>query len=255
MIIDSDQIRPQLSRVLQRLMTDVLAKSDGSRPLEFGDAQEHQKMMGVPFPREARACLIPSNKRFIIIIELGSIRSEDEIEIAHELGHLWLHLHNFPRERQYIIPDEQERQDRYNKLFGPLLEIMEHAIFYPWLKTIYKIDLYKVGKQRLVDFLRNELPNRKIESDGDRVSLTLNYLKFKVESDDLYWQERMHKAYTKGEFVKLREKAEGSLPIIQELATKTPDPQDFIGKYCDVLKACNIKREIWPDFAQQTLEN
>jgi hypothetical protein len=250
MLISSEQIKPSLSPNLQRLVDDVFAKSDGSCQLEFGDAQEYQKILGTPFPPGTCACLTGNDKRFIILInveQLSSITDKEELEIAHEFGHVWLSLYDFPRERQYNSTD---RQKMYDICFGPLFDLMQHAIFYPWLKTNYEIDLYKVGNQRLVSFLRNELPNLRIESEGDQVSLIMNYLKFKIESDDPYWQERLHKAYSKTPFKDLREIAEKALPIIQELISKSTDPQYFVEKYRKVLEAMNIKREIWPDFAQ-----
>lgn len=247
MLISSEQIRSKLSPILQRLMDDVLAKSDG-RPLVFGDAQEHQNIIGLPFPPGCIACLIPTSKSFIICIkQLDSISDEEEKQIAHELGHLWLTFHDFPREKRSNLSDKQQR---YDICFGPLLEIMEHAIFYPWLKTNYGIDLYKIGNQRLYEFLHGELPNRKIESEGDQIPLIMNYLKFKIESDDSYWQERLSKAYSKVKFVNLKEIVERLLPIIQQVASKSPDSQCFITKFREALEIMNIKPEIWPDFAQ-----
>lgn len=249
MLINSNQIKPQLSSILQRLMDDVLAKSDG-RPLVFGDAQEYQKILGTPFPPGTCACLTGNDKRFIILInveQLSSITDKEEQEIAHEFGHVWLSLHDFPRERQYNSTD---RQKMYDICFGPLLDLMEHAIFYPWLNTNYKINLYKVGNQRLVDFLHNELPNRRIESEGDQVSLIMYHLKFKIESDDPYWQGRLDKAYAKATFVELKSVGEKLLSIIQELVSKSPAPQYFITKYREALKVMKIEQEIWPDFAQ-----
>jgi hypothetical protein len=247
MIIDSDQIRLQLSPVLQRLINEVLAKS-GDLPLQFWDSQEYEMNRRESLKTGGKACSFKGNGFLVIVLQKFEQICKEELTIAHELGHLWLQSHGLPRQGSFKSEEEKEG---YKYCFGPLLEIMEHAIFYPWLKTTYKIDLYKVGNKRLVDFLRNELPHRKTESKGDQVSLIMNYFKFKVESDNHYWQERIYKAYSKGEFVKLREKAEGSLPIIQELTGKTPDPQFFIEKYHKVLEILNIKQEIWPDFAHQ----
>jgi hypothetical protein len=243
---DSEDIRSQLSPTLQKLLDDVLAKSDGSRQLEFGDSQEHQRFYVNSFPEGAIACLIPTSKSFIICIkQLDSISDEEEKEIAHELCHLWLTFHGFPRER---VSDDPQQNEAYKQYVGPLHAIMEHAIFYPWLKNNYGIDLYRVGNQRLVDFLKNKFPNRKNESQRDQVSLFLNYIKFKVESDSSYWQERLSRAYSKNKFIDLKLVDERVLPIIQELTSKSLDPHYFIAKYREVLEIMDIKREISPDF-------
>ncbi|MBI4377895.1 MAG: hypothetical protein HY578_02235 [Nitrospinae bacterium] len=195
---------------------------------------------------EDEACFTGSEKRFFICLKsLAPMTPEKELPVSHEMGHLWLTLHSFPRENRNI---SDEQQKRYDSLFGPLLEVMEHAIFYPWLKNNYGIDLYRVGNQRLVDFLKNKFPNRKNESQGDQVSLILNYIKFKVESNSSYWQERFSRAYSKNKFIDLKLVGERVLPIIQELASKPPDPQYFIKKYREVLETMNIEQELWPDF-------
>lgn len=117
MIISCEQIMPKLSSQLRRLMDDVLAKSNGSRTLEFSDALEHKKYL----TDEKNACIISGkNKSIIVVKQLDPITDKEELAIAHELGHLWLLSHNFPRERQYDLPAEQERQERYDICFGPL---------------------------------------------------------------------------------------------------------------------------------------
>lgn len=239
--MNSKEIRAQLSPALQKLLDNVLSYSDG-RPLEFVDEGKYAKITGKsPKLSAGEACFTGSEQRFIICLKsLELITPENELSIAHELGHLWLLLHGFPKEGQYA---DAERQDAYERCCGPLRDIMEHAIFYPWLNDNYKIDLYKRENQRLVDFIRNDLPKRK-----DQISLILNYIKFKIQTDEKYWQDRLNKAYSRTDLTGLKDKGESVLPSIQELVSKPPNSQLFVAKYCDALNALNIKREIWPDF-------
>lgn len=234
-------------------MDDVLAKSNGSHTLEFSDALEHQKYL----TDEKNACIISGkNKSIIVVKQLDPITDKEELAIAHELGHLWLLSHNFPRERQYDLSAEaeQERQERYDICFGPLLEIMEHAIFYPHLKADYKINLYEPGNERLVDFIRKVLPNRKIQSDGDKISLILNYVKFKIESNENYWHEMLDRSYSRTEFLDFKGTGQKLLSIIQELARNPLDSQYFIAKYREILEVMDIEDKIWPDFAKQGMK-
>lgn len=251
MITDGKQIQMQISPELQRLMDDVLSQDSMGRILEFANEMDYQEIRDKPFPANARACFM-GNGRFIIFINKwnpSKMTREDGLAIAHELGHLWLSLHDFPREGKY---ESQDGQKIFETLAGPLVEVMEHAIFYPWLKNNYRIDLYELGKKRLVAFIRDDLPNRKIKSEADQVMLMLNYIKFKVETDDYYWQQRLDKSYSNSQFKDLKEMALRILPIIEELTNNAPNANDFIEKYRSILNIMNIKREIWPKFAEES---
>lgn len=246
MLISSDQIKSQFSSNLQKLMEDVLAHSDGSRPLVFCDEEEFHKVTGNPLQQNDVACLLPSDQMCRICLRhLDSITTEVELAIAHELGHLWLQFHRFPRKKMFT---DAIKQEAYRYCFGPLLDIMEHAVYYPWLRDNYNFDLYKVGNQRLVDFIKNEIPKRTIVSQADEISLMLNYIKFHVESNNLYWQEKLRKAYSKPVFLSLKEIAERPLPVIMELSADPINPHTFIETYRNVLELMDIERSIWPSF-------
>ncbi len=101
MLKTSDEIKSQLTPNYQKLIDDVLAKSDGSHPLYFADEQEHHNKFGTPFPTEINARFWFDNKQFYIFIEqLDEVTIDVELGIAHELGHLWLFLRNFPKEKE-----------------------------------------------------------------------------------------------------------------------------------------------------------
>ena len=82
----------------------------------------------------------------------------------------------------------------------------------------------------------------------------LNYIKYEVEADDHFWQERLHKAYSK-KALDVKNIADSLLPDVQKLAS-TKDAQFFILQYRKVLKIIetyfHIPMELWPNFATQT---
>jgi len=243
-----DQVRLQITPSLQKLLNDVLLESDDLRPLMFGDEIEFTTIKGKPFPTEANACFNPFGEQFIIFIKhLYKIGSKEEYAIAHELGHLWLLFLGLPPER---ITTDKDRQGNWDTFFGPLREIMEHAVYYPLLKTEYKIDLYKIGNERLYDFIKSQLPTFKNESAQEKLLLILNYIKYVVESDSPYWQDRLHKAYSK-KALDVKNIADTLLPIVQELSS-AKDTRFFISQYRKVLKILDIDfgcpEEQWPKF-------
>lgn len=246
MLIHSKDIKPQLSSILRKLMDDVLLQSSNNRPLVFMDEEEYTETSGrSPELSDGEACFTGNDQRFIICLKsLERITHEEELSIAHELGHLWLLFCGFSPERMYG-DDESERQEAYKQFLGPLRAIMEHTIFYPFLKSNYQIDLYKVGNKRLSAFIKGDI--HKLKSISDTASLILSYIKFGVESDDDYWKEKLSKIYSKPDYAGCKEKAEKLLPIIT--SNNTPTPKDFINKYRQVLKTLDIKQELWPDFA------
>ena len=86
----------RLSAALQRLLNDVLAQSSGKQSLEFGNEQEYLNMLGEPFPAGVVACLIPAPKKLIICLkQLSPLKENEEMEIAHELGHVYLIYNNY----------------------------------------------------------------------------------------------------------------------------------------------------------------
>lgn len=242
-----DEIRSQITPSLQKLLNDVLLESDGSCLLRFGDKLEFQKIKGRPFPEGTNACFNPFREQFIIFVnQIDEITSKEEHAIAHELGHLWLLLLGLPPEK---ITTDKDRQDNWDTFFGPLREFMEHAVYYPLLRTEYKIDLYETGNERLVDFIKRQLPTLKNESAQEKLLLMLNYIKYAVESDNHYWQDRLHKAYSK-KTLDVKNIADSLLPIVQELAS-TKDTRFFISQYRKVLETLNTHFDIpqqWPKF-------
>ena len=154
----SDEIKSQLTPTFQKLINDILAKSDGSRPLIFADEQEYQKIFSTPFSLEDNAWFVSDSKQFLIFLrQLSVVTNKEELDIAHELGHMWLILCNYPEKsiKKNFIQNES------NTIFVILHNIMDHAIFYPFLKNQYKIDLYKIGNNRLSDFIKDQLPGMK----------------------------------------------------------------------------------------------
>lgn len=243
-----DEIRLQITPSLQNLLRDVLLESDDKRPLMFGDEQEFMAMKGKSFPIEANACFNPFQDRFFIFLKaIDKIGSKEECAIAHELGHLWLLLLGLPPEKK---TNDLDRQTSWDTFFSPLREIMEHEVYYPLLKTEYKIDLYKIGNERLVDFVKNQLPTLKSGSTQEKLLLILNYIKYAVESDDPYWQDRLHKSYSK-KASDVQNTACSLFQIVQELSS-TKDVQLFISQYRKALKFLDthfgIPGELWPKF-------
>ncbi len=211
----SEEIKSQLTPTFQKLINDILAKSDGSSPLIFADEQKYQKIFSTPFQLDINACFWFDNKQFYIFLkQLDVVTIKEELDIAHELGHLWLFLCNFPHEKRTTNKD---RQNAYDTFFGPSHDIMGHAIFYPYLKNRYKINLYKVGNNRLIEFIKNQLPSMKYISQGEKLLLMLNYIRYVIESDDQHWRGILHKAYSEKAPDNLKIIEESLLPIIHEL--------------------------------------
>jgi hypothetical protein len=247
-----DEIQAQITPSLQKLLNDILLESDERRPLMFGDELEFKSIKGKTFSIEMNACFIPCKDRFIIFLKhIDQIGNKEEYDIAHELGHLWLLLLGLPPEK---TTTDRNRQESYDTFFSPLREFMEHAVFYPLIKSKYHIDLYKIGNARLASFIRSQLPKLKNESEPEKLLLMLNYIKYKVEANDYYWLERLHKAYSK-KALDVKNVADSLLPIVQKLAS-TKDAQFFISQYRKVLKIIgthfHIPEELWPNFATQT---
>ena len=253
MLINSREVKSQFTENLQKLMEYVMRRFSGF-PLIFVDKKESEKTWGIPFIDGGVAYSFKDKERLVIALkELDSIFLQEPI-IAHELGHFWLESHGFPRRQQGPFKTKDE-ENRYDTCFRPLLEIMEHTIFYPWLKVNYSFDLYSTGNERLVNFLRNEISSlcNKYSANkyqGDKVTLILYYIKFHMEADNRYWQGRLENAYSKGMLVEMRDTAQRVLPIIRSLANQEPDSKCFKEKYCEVLKTMRINEQLWPEFTQ-----
>ncbi len=56
MLKTSDEIKSQLTPNYQKLIDDILATSDSSRPLYFADEQEHIRELRRPFTFGVNAC-------------------------------------------------------------------------------------------------------------------------------------------------------------------------------------------------------
>ena len=251
MLIDSEDIKSQFTENLQKLMEYIISRFSGF-PLIFWDKKEFEEKLGIPFLPEGTGCCFKDKDKLVIALkELDSIFLQEPI-IAHELGHFWLESHGFPRRQQGPFKTKDE-EDRYNICFRPLLEIMEHAIYYSWLKVNYSFDLYSVGDKRLVNFLRNELAslcNKYLANkhEGEKVTLILSYIKFNVEADNRYWQDRLEKAYSKGILAEIRHTAQQVLPIIRSLSNQEPDSKCFKEKYLKVLGNIGIDKQFWPEY-------
>jgi hypothetical protein len=243
-----DEIRTQITPNLQRFLNDMLIDDNDPRPLMFGDEQEFKTIKGMSFPTEMNACLNPFLDRFIIFIKrIDKIGIKEQDDIAHELGHLWLLFLGLPSEKK---SSDGNRQASWETFFSPLRDTMEHAVYYPLIKDKYQIDLYKIGNERLSDFITNQLPTLGNESTPAKLLLVLNYIKYEVEADDPQRLESLHKAYsTKSPDVK--NIADSVLLIVKELAG-TKNPKNFIAQYCAVLRILDahfgIPAEQWPYF-------
>ena len=246
-----NEIRSQISPNLQNLLNDSLIESNDPRPLKFGDEQEYKAIKGNFSPTDINACFCPFKDKFIIFIkQIDKIKCKEECDIAHELGHLWLFLLGLPPEKKTT---NRDRQMAWDTFFGPLREIMEHAVYYPLIKNKYQIDLYKIGTERLNNFIKSQLPNLKNESEPEKLLLLLNYIKYEVESDDHYALERLHNAYSK-KALDVKNIADRLLRVVQELAS-IRDAQFFISQYRKTLKILDIHFcipvKLWPNFVTQ----
>jgi hypothetical protein len=123
---------------------------------------------------------------------------------------------------------------------------MEHAIFYPWLKNTYEINLYEIGNKRIVGFIHAALPS--YDPRRDQIPLILNYIKHTLESDKQYWHEKLNKAYSKNSFKEMREISLNLLAIIKEVSNRSPNPQYFTEKYREILKIMSIDEKTYPVF-------
>lgn len=254
MLIDSREVRLQFTENLQKLMEYVMRRFSGF-PLIFVDKKESEETWGISFIEGGVAYSFKDKERLVIALkELDSILTQ-EPTIAHELGHFWLESHGFPRKRDTFKTKDEEK--RYTICLGRLLEIMEHAIFYPWLKVNYKFDLYRIGNERLVNFLRDEISSlcnkySANKHEGGKVTLILSYIKFNVEADSRYryWQDRLEKAYSKRTLVEIRDTAKLVLPIIRSLENQEPDSKCFKEKYYEVLGTIGIDKQFWPEYMQ-----
>jgi hypothetical protein len=249
----SDEIKSQLTPNYQKLLDDVLAKSDGSYQLYFADEQEHKRELKRPFPFGVNACFEPDieNKQFFIFLkQICVITKKEELDIAHELGHLWLRLCNFPLTKRTT---NRYKQKIYDVYLSPLFDTMSHSIFYSYILNNYKINLYEVGNSRLIDFIKNQLPSLNNTSKEESLRLTLYYIKYVVESDDQHWLGILHKAYSEKAPDNLRIAEDSLLPIIHELVNE-PNPENFNGKYRAALEVIednfDISRDLWPEFVK-----
>ncbi|MCG2777903.1 MAG: hypothetical protein L6406_19720 [Desulfobacterales bacterium] len=243
-----DKIKAQITPNLQSLLNDVLSEGNDPRPLMFGDEQEFQTIKGIPFPAETNACFNPFLDRFIIFLKrIDKIGLKEEQDIAHELGHLWLLFLGLPSEKR---SDDGDRQACWDTFFSPLRDIMEHAVYYPLMEGKYQINLYTIGNERLVSFITDQLPTIGNESVSEKLLLILNYIKYKVESDDHHWLKRLYEAYSK-QAIDARHIADSLLPLVQELAG-AKDSHLFISQYRKVLETLgthfDIPVELWPAF-------
>jgi hypothetical protein len=244
-----DEIKTQLTPNLRSLLNDILLEgANDPRPLMFGNEQEFNTIKGMPFPADIDACFIPFLDRFIIFLKrINMISLKEENNIAHELGHLWLLFLGLPSEKRSSNVDRQASWDTF---FSPLRDIMEHAVYYPLMKSRYQIDLYKIGNERLVNFITDQLPNIGNESEPEKLLLILNYIKYEVESDDHYWLEKFHEVYSK-KAIDVNNIADSLLPLVQKLAG-AKDAQLFISQYRKVLETLgyhfHIPVEHWPTF-------
>ena len=246
-----DEIKAQLTPNLRSLLNDILLEANDPRLLMFGDEQEFKTIKGTPFPAETNACFNPFLDRFIIFLKrIDKISLEEEHDIGHELGHLWLLSLGLPSEKR---SSDVDRQASWDTFFSPLRDIMEHAVYYPLMKGKYRIDLYKIGNERLVNFITDQLPNIGNESEPEKLLLILNYIKYKVESDDHYWLEKLHEVYSK-KAIDVKYIADSLLPLVHELAG-AKEAQLFISQYRKVLETLgthfDIPVEHWPAFVSE----
>jgi hypothetical protein len=243
-----DEIRTQITPNLQKLLNDILLEANDPRPLLFGDEQEFKTIKGKIFPAETNACFNPFLDRFIIFLKhIDNINRREQLDIAHELGHLWLLLLGLPPEKKST---DRDRQASWDTFFSPLRDSMEHAVYYPLMKDKYQIDLYKIGNERLANFITDQLPDLGNESTPEKLLLILNYIKYEVESDDHSWLERLREIYSKkaSDVINV---GDILLPLVQKLA-RTKDAQFFISQYRKVLKILDtllgVPVELWPTF-------
>lgn len=251
MIIDSQELWPQVGPIVQKLMDDVLSISDGRRPLKFTDEDGYRELTGKSIKlAEGEAFFNSNNKCFIICLKpFMPINAERELSIAHELGHMWLRLKDYPQEGAINDPYKQEA---YDKCCGPIFDIMQHAIIYPWLKETYGIDLYERGKNRLISYI-GELPKKEAKTEANEFEHKLYYIKHNIESADVYWLGKLSNKYSKPKLSGCKQIAENVLSVIRQLGHCPLDADSFLKKYQEVLRVLNIKEDAWPSICQKQL--
>jgi hypothetical protein len=214
----------------------------------IADEQQHKSALKKPFPFGVNVRFLPDikNKQFIIFLkQISILTKKEELDIAHELGHLWLFLCNFSLT---IKTNNKTKQEAYDTFFGLLLDIMARSIFYSYILDNYKINLYEVANSRLIDYVENIFPGLNNTSKEENLCLTLYYLKYIVESDDQHWRSIMHKAYSNKTPDNLKIIEDSLLPIIHELENE-PNPVNIKEVYRAVLEVLEINsvipRELW----------
>jgi hypothetical protein len=250
----SDEIKSQLTPNCQKLMNDLLTKSDDNYKLYFADEHEHIKELhrGLGFGVNAGFKLDIENKQFFIFLkQISRISDKEDLEIAHELGHLWLFLCNFPSTKRAT---NKYKQEIYDNCFGLLKNIMEHFIIFTYILNNYKINLYEVGNSRLIAFIKNQLPDLNNTSNEESLLLTFYYIKHTVESNDQHWQGIMRENYSEKAPDSLKIAEVSLLPIVRELVNE-PTPEIFTTKYHTAMEVLednfNIPRNNRPEIVYQ----
>ncbi len=248
MLRTADEIKAKFAPNLQSLLNNILLDGRDPRPLIFGDEKAFEAIKGISFPAEMSACFNPFPDRFIIFLKrIDKIGSKEEHDIAHELGHLWLLFLGLPSEKR---SSDIDRQANWDTFFSPLRDTMEHAVYYPLIRDEYQINLYKIGNERLANFITDQLPSMGNESEQEKLLLILNFIKYKVESDSYYWLDKLHEAFSR-QAIDAMQIANSLLPLIQKLAA-IKDMQLFVSQYRKVLEILSIHfdipKELWPAF-------
>jgi hypothetical protein len=244
MEIDYQSIIDRFSPTLQRLINDVVRPWKGL-PLFFWDSQSYANLYGRPMDEGGAACAFRHNNHLIIALPKIDNLLQQESGVAHELGHLWLEAKKFPRQGGF---GSEEQEQLYHGCFGPLLEIMEHSIIFPWLRKSYGINLYKDGNDRLARFLSDELLTLRADAETEIIKLTLYFFKYRTEADDARLQDQLDTVYSTKMPPDVMDRIRKALPIILSLSGKKPNKGEFVKEYRQVLTTLSIRPEIWPAF-------